>query len=108
LLLSLNNDIAVPYSRQLKYGTVTPLKRPKKTPQAVTGRGSDKFILRLPEGMRAKIQALAAQKGRSMNSEIVAALERYVAEDDLLWDAIEELRVRIGDLEQRGKDLNED
>jgi predicted DNA-binding protein len=84
------------------------MKRPKKTPQAVTGRGSDKFILRLPEGMRAKIQALAAQKGRSMNTEIVAALEKFLEDDELVWDAIEELRNKIEDLEQRGRDPNSD
>jgi predicted DNA-binding protein len=84
------------------------MKRPKKRPQATAGRGSEKFILRLPEGMRAKIQALAAQKGRSMNTEIVAALEKFLEEDDLVWDAIEELRKEIEDLKQAGKDLNDD
>jgi hypothetical protein len=83
------------------------MKRPKKTAQAVTGRGSDKFILRLPEGMRAKIQALAAQKGRSMNTEIVAALEKFLEEDELVWDAIEELRTEIEDLKRAGRDLSD-
>lgn len=34
------------------------------------------FMLRLPEGMRDRIAAEAEKNGRSMNSEIVAQLER--------------------------------
>jgi predicted DNA-binding protein len=84
------------------------MKRPTKAPAAVTGRNSDKFVLRLPKGMRAKIQALAAQTGRSMNAEIIAALEKYLEEDELVWDAIEELRNEIEDLKRAGRDLNHD
>ncbi|MGF0539268.1 Arc family DNA-binding protein [Agrobacterium sp. ES01] len=40
-----------------------------------TGRGSDQFPLRLPEGMRDHIKLAADQAGRSMNAEIVARLE---------------------------------
>lgn len=40
-----------------------------------TGRESDKFMLRLPDGMRDRIKVAADRNGRSMNSEIVAALE---------------------------------
>jgi hypothetical protein len=39
------------------------------------GRESDKFMLRLPEGMRDRIAALAKENGRSMNTEIVQRLE---------------------------------
>lgn len=42
---------------------------------ADTGRESDKFMLRLPDGMRDRIKAVAAQNNRSMNAEIVATLE---------------------------------
>jgi plasmid stability protein len=101
----------VPYRRQQKYGTVPPMKRPKKKPQATTGRGSDKFILRLPEGMRARIQVLAAQKGRSMNAEVIAALEKYIEADDsigLLWNAIDELQNQVTDLQRGGQDPNDD
>lgn len=76
-------------------------KKQKKEPQAVAGRGSDKFILRLPDGMRSRIAALAAQNGRSMNTEIIAALEKYIEGEDnisLLWDAIAELQAEIQDL----------
>lgn len=39
----------------------------------------DKFIVRLPEGMREAIRKRAEAAGRSMNAEIVIALERHLA-----------------------------
>lgn len=39
------------------------------------GRDSDKFMLRLPDGMRDRIKAAADSNNRSMNAEIVATLE---------------------------------
>lgn len=36
----------------------------------------DKFMLRLPDGMRERIRAAAEAHNRSMNSEIVATLEK--------------------------------
>ncbi|OKP02620.1 Arc family DNA-binding protein [Xenorhabdus eapokensis] len=38
----------------------------------------DKFMLRLPDGMREAIAESAKQNGRSMNSEIIAALETWL------------------------------
>ena len=35
----------------------------------------DKFIVRLPDGMRERIKVVADENRRSMNAEIVAALE---------------------------------
>ena len=43
-----------------------------------TGRASDKFMLRLPDGMRERIKAAAEQNGRSMNAEIVQALDEVI------------------------------
>ncbi len=37
---------------------------------------SDKFMLRLPDGLRDRIKAFAESRGRSMNAEIVRVLER--------------------------------
>jgi hypothetical protein len=64
-----------------------------------TSRDSEKFVLRLPAGMRARIKAAATRNNRTMNAEIVAALEekfptptiwQYVT-DKLGLDAILEL-----------------
>lgn len=47
---------------------------------AKAGRGSDQFIVRLPNGMRDRIKAAAEANNRSMNAEIVATLdEKYPA-----------------------------
>jgi len=40
-----------------------------------TNRDSDKFMLRLPDGMRDRIKLSADKNGRSMNAEIVARLQ---------------------------------
>jgi hypothetical protein len=36
---------------------------------------ADKFVIRLPDGLRDKIKEAAAANGRSMNSEIIARLD---------------------------------
>lgn len=40
-----------------------------------TSRESEKYVLRLPTGMRARIKAAATRNSRTMNAEIVAVLE---------------------------------
>lgn len=44
-------------------------------------RDYDKFMLRFPDGMRDAIAERAKSNGRSMNSEIVAALESWLSDD---------------------------
>ena len=59
-----------------------------------TSRDSDKFMLRLPDGMRDRLKSAAAANNRSMNAEIVAAIE--------LWlDLPSTADVRREDLERR-------
>ncbi len=41
-----------------------------------TGRASDQFPLRMPEGMRDRIRAAAEENNRSMNAEVVARLQK--------------------------------
>lgn len=49
----------------------------------------DKFIIRLPKGMRSRIKRAADANGRSMNAEVVAALLDWfpdpTAEEYLAW-----------------------
>lgn len=47
-----------------------------------TGRESDKFMLRLPDGMRDRLKSLAATNGRSLNAEIVQRLEASLSMED--------------------------
>lgn len=44
---------------------------------AKTTNASDKFIIRLPDGMRDRIKTDAEQHGRTMNAEIIARLEVF-------------------------------
>lgn len=39
---------------------------------------ADKYVLRMPDGMRDKIMALAKANGRSMNAEIVLILQQAI------------------------------
>ncbi|MBL0585087.1 Arc family DNA-binding protein [Aeromonas caviae] len=52
-----------------------------------TNRESDKFVLRLPEGMRGKIAELAKASGRSMNAELVHRIQRTIDEDTELAES---------------------
>lgn len=55
----------------------------------------DKFIVRLPEGMREALRQRAEASGRSMNAEVIIALERHLAGEpagdlaQLIEDAVE-------------------
>ena len=63
-----------------------------------TNRDSDRFMLRLPDGMRDRIKDAAHTNNRSMNAEIVATLEeRYPAEKptDELLKKHHELSMRV-------------
>lgn len=44
-----------------------------------TNRESDRFMLRLPDGMRDRLKDEAAKNNRSMNAEIIARLEASFA-----------------------------
>jgi len=57
-------------------------KKAKKLAPKRVGRGSDQFILRLPDGMRQRIAEFAEAFGRSMNAEIILRLERSFSEFD--------------------------
>lgn len=56
---------------------------------------SEKFMLRLPDGMRERIRLAAEENGRSMNSEILAALEERFPEPSELEALQQELASAI-------------
>ncbi|OYD03941.1 Arc family DNA-binding protein [Rhizobium sp. N4311] len=60
---------------------------------AKAGRGSDQFPLRLPSGLRDRIKRKAEGNGRSMNEEIVRALEFAFPEPVSISARLEELQV---------------
>ena len=53
----------------------------RKAPQQPLSRESEQFNLRLPDGMRDRIKALAANSRRTMTAEIVHRLERTIQQD---------------------------
>jgi hypothetical protein len=78
-------------------------------------RGLDKFVLRLPEGMREKVGAAARANKRTMNAEIVQRLEasfasaeepllvikRNTPEADIIWelrDSMQGLKAEVAEL----------
>ena len=57
---------------QLCHGDTTE----NKMEQNSTGRESDKYVLRFPDGLREDIKAIAAQSRRSMNAEFIFLIEQ--------------------------------
>jgi hypothetical protein len=54
-------------------------------------RTADKFVVRLPDGMRDQVAATAAAEDRSMNSVMIVALREYLegrARANALLDAL--------------------
>ncbi|MCW2292361.1 hypothetical protein M2262_002411 [Pseudomonas sp. BIGb0408] len=57
----------------------------------------DKFVVRMPDGMRAKVAQLAGDSEMSMNGEIVAAIEAHLenhARQNLLIDALQAQQIQ--------------
>ena len=46
-------------------------------------REQDKFVIRLPDGLRPQIAATARSNHRSMNGEIIIRLQRSLIQDQL-------------------------
>lgn len=62
---------------------------------------TDKFMLRLPDGMRERIKIRADKNNRSMNAEIVSTLEyTYPAPTDTMHLVIDDIRRVLDDYEK--------
>ena len=65
-------------------------------------RVQDKFVIRLPDGLRPEIAAVASRNQRSMNGEIINRLERSLSLELVLDQknkVITQLLNRISELE---------
>lgn len=51
-------------------------------------RNADKFVLRLPDGLRERYKEQAKANGRSMNSEMIKALEKGLEDDQRETDLV--------------------
>lgn len=59
----------------------------------------DRFIIRLPDGMRDKLAVVAKANGRSMNAEIVSRLEQTLQTDEETEASLADHEKRIDQLE---------
>lgn len=74
------------------------------------GRGSDQYMIRLPDGMRDAIAKRADGNDRSMNAEIISAIRKHLDganRFDELEAFIEKHREEIGWVYQMANDIEE-
>ncbi|WP_458075768.1 Arc family DNA-binding protein [Pseudomonas aeruginosa] len=64
---------------------------------ASTSRDMDKFVVRLPDGLRAEVEAEAKRDERSMNSLIVVALREYLHGQRRKHALLDALTTAVGD-----------
>lgn len=69
-----------------------------------SSRTADKFVVRLPEGMRDRIAEVARAQHRSMNSEIIARLENSLKQDGVLAQS-NELNLNSPELSPHEREL---
>jgi hypothetical protein len=73
----------------------------KKAAGKGNGKRADQYMLRFPDGMREAIAKRASKSGRSINTEIISALEQFLAgadRADALLDLVEANRENIAKL----------
>ena len=67
----------------------------KKSVKKIAAKDADQYMLRLPPGLRNQVARRAAENGRSMNTEIIDAIEKHLRDADRitkLWDLFEKHR----------------
>jgi len=70
----------------------------KKTAKKIAGKDADQYMLRLPDGLRDRVAKRATENGRSMNTEIIEAIEKHLRDADRvtqLWDLFEQHRKNL-------------
>jgi hypothetical protein len=75
-------------------------RRPTKK---IAAKDADQYMLRLPPGLRDRVARRAAENGRSMNTEIIEAIEKHLEEADKmtqLWRFFESHRDEIEGLNE--------
>ena len=71
----------------------------KKAVSKIAMKNADQYMLRLPPGLRDRVAQRAAENGRSMNTEIIDAIEHHLLGADRitqLWEFINKHREEIG------------
>jgi hypothetical protein len=75
--------------------------------RAATSRESDKFILRLPDGMRERLAEVAESQGRTMNAVVIGALAEYLTDAKSIESQLAEIKTILQALTEKvsGNDL---
>lgn len=69
----------------------------ERTPQTL-----DKYVLRMPDGMRDRIARSAKAHNRSMNAEIIGALESHYPQEPTLDDVVGHVEAMVRAYEKIG------
>jgi hypothetical protein len=70
----------------------------KKSGKKIAAADADQYMLRLPPGLRDRVARRAAENGRSMNTEIIDAIEKHLEGADRithLWYLFEKNRENL-------------
>jgi len=70
----------------------------KKSVNKIATKGAEQYMLRLPPGLRDSVARRAAENGRSMNTEIIEAIEKHLRDADRvtqLWEVFGKHRENI-------------
>jgi predicted DNA-binding protein len=54
----------------------------KKSVKKIVPKDADQYLLRLPSGLRERVARRAGENGRSMNTEIIDAIEKHLMDAD--------------------------
>ena len=75
-----------------------------RTQTRTESRTADKFVVRLPDGLRNTIFDVSVRSQRSMNGEIVYRLEQSLQDDQVVTEQSNLIRIltkRVDELEQQ-------
>jgi len=61
--------------------TLQPENSSETSSTGITPAMVEKFVIRLPQGLREQIKTLSEQNRRSMNSEIILVLEKHIQQN---------------------------
>ena len=62
----------------------------------IAAKDADSYMLRLPPGLRDRVRKRATDNGRSMNTEIVAAIEQWLKDERSVLERLERLEKAMG------------
>ena len=74
----------------------------KKPAKKIAGKDADQYMLRLPVGLRDRVARRATENGRSMNTEIIEAIEEHLKGVDRVTQIWEILKKHKQDIEDIG------